>query len=128
MGGITDRRNKLFTLDTELLFALYLRLGSYDHVRARLETEGVVNPETGKAFSRAGVRSNIMKSAGYQNYFDRRDANPSIPEEPTEEEYAQAAEVIKERMPIQLEMLEKAIERKQRRLSNAEDFVRNYGK
>lgn len=128
MGGITDRRNKLFMLDPELLFALYLRLGSYDHVCARLATEGIVNPETGKAFSRAGVRSNVMKSAGYQSYFDRRDADPDIPEEPTEAEYVQAADVIKERMPTQLATLAEAIRHKQRRLSSAVDYVANYGK
>ena len=128
MGGITDRRNKLFTLDTELVFSLYLRLGSYNMVCQRLATEGIVNPETGKPFSRAGVRSNVMKSEGYKDYFDRRDADPTIPAEPTAEEYARAAEVIRERMPIQLEMLDDAVERKQQRLATAADYVANYGK
>lgn len=128
MGGITDRRNKLFTLNTELVFALYLRLGSYDHVCARLATEGIVNPETGKAFSRAGVRSNVLKSQGYADYFDRREANPSLPDEPTAEEYAQAATVIQEQMPIQLKMLDEAVRRKARRTADTDAYVANYGK
>ena len=123
MGGITDRRNKIFVLDKELLFALYLRLGSYDLVGARLETEGVVNPETGKAFSRAGVRTTVMKSEGYRDYFDRRDADPTLPDEPTEAEYALAADIIKARMPIQIEMMAEIVRRKQQRLEDAEMYA-----
>ena len=57
-----------------------------------------------------------------------RDSDPNLPEEPTEAEYAQAADVIRERLPIQLATLAEAIRHKQRRLSSAADYVANYGK
>lgn len=128
MGGITDRRNKLFTLDKELLFFLYLRLGSYDHVCRRLQTEGIVNPETGSPFSRAGVRSSVLKSQGYADYFDRREADPGLPEEPTAEEYAKAADEIAKRLPVQVKVIAEAVQRKQQRLIDAQQYVANYGK
>lgn len=110
MPGITDRRNKFYALDRELVFALYLRLGSYDKVAQRLEAEGCVNPATKKSFSRSSICTAAKRSFGWDKYFQARLNDPQMSDQPTQEEYDEAAKTIAERLPLQRELVQKAVE------------------
>lgn len=109
MPGMGDRRNKLYMLDKELCCALYMRLGSYAKVAARLETEGVVQPVTGQSFSRDGVSTAIRKSEMYHEYYVTRAKNPDMSLDPTIEELDNAMVVITERMPVQKVLMAEAM-------------------
>lgn len=106
MPGLADQRIKVRQLDYELMFALYLRLGSYGKVSARLETEGCVSPHTGKPFTRAAIMAVTKRSLSWKEYWKRRDENPNMTDAPTPEEYEAAARVIAERLPLQRQILE----------------------
>lgn len=110
MPGITDRRNKFYALDRELVFALYLRLGSYDKVALRLEVEGCVNPATKRSFSRSSLCTAAKRSFGWDRYFQKRLADPEMSDQPTQEEYDEAAKIIEERLPMQRDLVQKAEE------------------
>lgn len=106
MPGLKDQRVKVRLLDYELMFALYLRLGSYGKVSARLQTEGCVSPRTDKPFTRAAVMAVTKRSLSWKEYWKRRDENPDLSDSPTPEEYEAAARVIAERLPLQRKMIE----------------------
>jgi hypothetical protein len=108
MPGMGDRRNKLYVLDKELCCALYMRLGAYEKVSARLETEGVIHPVLGVPFSRSGISAAIKKSNMYHDYYVKRAQNPDMSLDPTKEELDNALAVIKERMPAQKSMVTEA--------------------
>lgn len=108
MPGMGDRRMKLYMLDKELCCALYMRLGSFDKVGARLETEGIINPTNGKPFSRGGIATIIKKSEMYHEYYIVRAKNPDMPLDPTKEELDYALKIIQERLPKQKGLVEEA--------------------
>ena len=54
------------------VFALYQRLGSYGEVTGHLAREGVLNPLTGKPYSRLGVRNMIVRAPGYEAWRKKR--------------------------------------------------------
>ena len=108
MPGMGDRRMKLYMLDKELCCALYMRLGSYDKVGARLETEGIINPTNGKPFSRGGVATIIKKSEMYHEYYIKRAKDLDMTPDPTVEELDYALKIINERLPVQKALVEKA--------------------
>jgi hypothetical protein len=103
-----DRRNKLYVLDKELCCALYMRLGAYEKVSARLETEGILHPVTGLPFSRGGVMTAIKKSELYHEYFMKREKDPTLSLDPTPDEMQNAWNIIQERMPLQKALLAEA--------------------
>lgn len=106
MAGIADKREKTTALDRELMFALYIRLNTYDAVSRRLEAEGMVNPLSGKRFSRNAIRVSLMNSIGYKEWWDKRLNDPKYPSEVTQEERDAAKKIVEERMPIQKQMIE----------------------
>lgn len=106
MAGINDRRNKPFILERELMFALYIRLNTYDAVSMRLEAEGMVNPLNGKRFSRTAIRNAIFNSDGFLRWQQKR-LDPTVPAEVTQEERDEAKKLVEELMPRQRALIEK---------------------
>lgn len=106
MAGINDHRNKPFILERELMFALYIRLNTFDAVSLRLEAEGLVNPFSGERFSRTAIRNAVLNSDGYLRWQQKR-LDPSVPAEVTQEERDEAKELIRELMPKQRALIAK---------------------
>jgi hypothetical protein len=123
MPGMGDRRMKLYMLDKELCCALYMRLGSYDKVGARLETEGIINPISGIPFSRGGLATIVKKSEMYHNYYLARAKNPDMPLDPTKEELDHALEVIQELLPRQKSLVEEAAARQAYRVAHESMYL-----
>ena len=61
-------KNHAPILDAEVCFALWKEKGSLDLVSAFLAEHGVVNPLTGKAYTKGAIHQAVQQASGYKNY------------------------------------------------------------